>query len=50
MGHIEMSVVMAKRRGKGRASGKAISTDIESLTIGVADFFRRNYASKDWNE
>ena len=31
MGHIEMSVVMAKRRGEGRASGKAISTDIESL-------------------
>ena len=46
-----MSVVMAKRRGEGRASGKAISTDIESLTIGVADFFfRRNYAGKDRNE
>lgn len=29
MGHIEMSVVMAKRRGEGRALGKAISTDIE---------------------
>lgn len=41
MGHIEMSVVMAKRRGEGRASGKAISTDIESLTIGVADFFQK---------
>ena len=39
MGHIEMSVVMAKRRGEGRASGKAISKDIESITIGVADFF-----------
>ena len=34
-----MSVMMAKRRGNGRASGKAISTDIESITIGVADFF-----------
>ena len=37
MGYIEMSVVMAKRRGEGRASGKAISIDIESLTIGEAD-------------
>ena len=33
-----MSVVMAKWRGEGRVSGKAISTDIESLTIGVAVF------------
>ena len=41
MGHIEISVVMAKRRGEGRASGKTISTDIESLTIGVADFFQK---------
>ena len=40
MGHIEMSVVMAKSRGKGRSLEKAISTDIESITIGVADFFR----------
>ena len=39
MRYIEMSVVMAKRRGEGRASGKAISKDIESITIGVADFF-----------
>lgn len=29
MGHIEMSVVMAKRRGEGRASEKAITIDIE---------------------
>ena len=29
MGHIEMSVVMAKRRGEGRASGKAITIAIE---------------------
>mgnify|MGYP000455398608 FL=1 len=41
MGHIEMSVVMAKRRGEGRASGKAISTDNESITIGEADFFQK---------
>ena len=41
MGHIEMSVVMAKRRGEGRASGKGISTDIELLTIGEADFFQK---------
>ena len=41
MGHIEMSVVMAKRRGEGRASGKVISTDIESLTVGEADFFQK---------
>ena len=50
MGHIEMSVVMAKKRGEGRSSEKAISTDIELLTIGEADFFRRNYAGKDRNE
>ena len=50
MGHIEMSVVMAKRRGEERVSGKAISPDIESLTIGEADFFRRKYAGKDRNE
>lgn len=36
-----MSVVMAKRRGEGRASGKVISTDIESLTVGEADFFQK---------
>ena len=41
MGHIEMSVVMAKKRGEGRASGKAILTDIELLTIGEADFFQQ---------
>ena len=40
MGHIEMSVVMAKRRGEGRSSEKAISTDIELITIGIADFFQ----------
>ena len=45
-----MSVVMAKRRGEGRASGKAISTDIESLTIGEADSFQKKYAGKDRNE
>ena len=44
MGHIEMSVVMAKRRGEGRSSEKAISTDIELITIGEADIFRKNYA------
>ena len=33
-----MLVVMAVRRGAGRASGKVISTDIELLTIGVAVF------------
>ena len=46
MGHIQMSVVMAKRRGEGRASGKAISTDIESLTIGEADSFQKKMQVK----
>ena len=41
-----MLVVMAVRRGAGRASGKAFSTDIESLTIGVA-VFRIYYAGKE---
>ena len=45
-----MLAVMAKRRGEGRASGKAISTDIELLIIGEADFCRKNYAGKDRNE
>ena len=46
MGHIDMSVMIIKRGGEGRASGKVISTDIESITIGVADFFRKNMQVK----
>ena len=50
MGHIDMSVMIIKRGGEGRASGKVISTDIELLTIGEADIFRKRYAGKDRNE
>ena len=31
-------------------SAKTISTDIELLTIGKADIFRKKYAGKDRNE
>ena len=37
MGHIRMSVVMAKSRGEGQASEKAITIDIEQILIAVVD-------------
>ena len=35
MGHIEMSVVMAKKRGEGRASGKSSRTITSKKKMGT---------------